>query len=78
MLQYFNDSGYEYTSEYGFDPVLEEVVKVKNMYYLHKYGNTFQNGIPAEFAKYGWLDGIEHIWSNFHHFLTIIISYPVQ
>jgi len=60
MLQYF-DVGYDYSGEYGFDPVLEEVAKVKNMYYLHKFGSSLSKIIPSEFAKFGWLDGIGYL-----------------
>jgi hypothetical protein len=51
------ESWYDYSD---FDPVLEEVAKVGNMYFLDKFANNI-TGIPPEFAKFGWIEGILYL-----------------
>jgi hypothetical protein len=40
----FIDSWSEYSGPYGFNPILEEVAKVRNMYYLQKFWSYLEYG----------------------------------
>jgi hypothetical protein len=65
ILDYI-DSWYEYHGREGFNPLLEDVAKVENMFYLIQFWEQMDNTFPYEFVRLNWYDGVAFLLAKSH------------
>ena len=71
-IDHYNDV---YTGEYSFDLVLEEVAKIKNMYYVRKFfGSCYEYWhITGRFCQICQIWMVSHFWSTLYHVILCMI-----